>query len=90
MLGVAFSYTKLIPSRVIDDASNRRAASLSRNEDGFTVKESGCVFEADSSEMYSHADTNVLEEILKAISRHLKGALFHLSLVIIMSNSMHL
>ena len=60
VIDVAFSYTNLSLSRVIAIAINRRVASTSRNEDGFTFKESEYVFGVALSEMVNHADTNVI------------------------------
>ena len=62
MIDVEFSYTKLIPSRVINVSSNRRVDSTLINEDGFTVKESEYVFDVDPSEMDNHADTYFLKK----------------------------
>ena len=79
MLGVAFSYTKLIPSRVVDVNNNRRVASSSINGNYFTVKESEYVFGAAPSEMYNHAGMHVFGRNLEPISQCIKVALFHLS-----------
>ena len=48
----AFSYTKIIPPRVLGVSSNRRVAITSRNEDNFTVRESEYVFNADPLEIH--------------------------------------
>ena len=59
MIDVAFSYTKLIPSKSFDVASNRRIASSSKITDCFTMKNYEYVFDADPSDMYNHADRHV-------------------------------
>ena len=58
VIDVAFSYTRLSPSKVFDVASNRRGASSSRNEYSFTVKESKYVFDVAPSDMDNHTDTH--------------------------------
>ena len=59
MIDVAFSYTKLRPSRVLDVAMSIRVAVSSINENGFTVKDSEYFFNMAPSEMENHADKDV-------------------------------
>ena len=88
VIDVAFSYAKLTPSIVFDVSSNRRLASSTKSQDYFTVKDSGYVFNAASSEMGNRSDTHVFGRHLESISRRLKGALFHLYFLSILSNSL--
>ena len=59
MIDVAFIYIKLIPSRFLNVANNRRVVSKSRHEDDFTVKKSEYVLDTTPAEMENHADTHV-------------------------------
>ena len=59
MINVAFSYTRKIPSRVLNVASNRILDNTPINKDGFNVKKSEYIFDVAPSKMDNHTDIHV-------------------------------